>query len=146
MVDRETVLEGLGCCAHIAPQCSKCPYNEQRKRFNAGLGGNCTSFLHDNVLSILEDDAQIIRNYISVLQDITGNRMSKPNYTVSAVLDCVRQHYCDGCEEKREAVKPERKRSGGGTTWWYACGSCGTDINPRDKFCHECGREVKWDD
>lgn len=28
---------------------------------------------------------------------------------------------------------------------WYACGVCGRTINPYDKYCHECGRAVKWD-
>ena len=44
-----------------------------------------------------------------------------------------------------EAVKPEREHSGGGTTWWNVCGNCKTAINPNDKFCHECGRPVKWE-
>ena len=47
--------------------------------------------------------------------------------------------------KEQEAVKPEREHSGGGTTWWNVCGACGTAINPNDKFCHECGRAVKWD-
>lgn len=31
------------------------------------------------------------------------------------------------------------------TTWWYACGICGSAINQNDKYCHECGRAVKWE-
>ena len=46
----------------------------------------------------------------------------------------------------QEPVEPERAHSGGGSTWWNVCGSCKTAINPNDKFCHECGRAVKWDD
>ena len=45
----------------------------------------------------------------------------------------------------QEPVEPERAHSGGGSTWWNVCGSCKTAINPNDKFCHECGRAVKWD-
>ena len=45
----------------------------------------------------------------------------------------------------QEPVKPEREHSGGGTTWWNVCGACKTAINPNDKYCHECGRAVKWD-
>lgn len=41
-------------------------------------------------------------------------------------------------------VKPLREYSGDGTTWWYVCGACRTAINPNDKYCHECGRSVKW--
>lgn len=46
--------------------------------------------------------------------------------------------------KEQEAVEPEREHSGGGTTWWNVCGNCKTAINPNDKFCHECGRAVKW--
>ena len=48
--------------------------------------------------------------------------------------------------KEQEAVRPEREHSGGGTTWWNVCGNCRTAINPNDKFCHECGRAVKWND
>ena len=48
--------------------------------------------------------------------------------------------------KEREAVRPERQHSGGGTTWWNICGNCRTAINPNDKFCHECGKAVKWDE
>ena len=46
--------------------------------------------------------------------------------------------------KEQEPVEPERAHSGGGSTWWNVCGSCKTAINPNDKFCHECGRAVKW--
>lgn len=44
-----------------------------------------------------------------------------------------------------ERFKPvEPGRDGSDATWWYICGACKTAINPNDKFCHECGAEVKW--
>ena len=46
--------------------------------------------------------------------------------------------------KEQEAVEPAREYSGGGTTWWNVCGACRTAINPNDKYCHECGRPVKW--
>ena len=46
--------------------------------------------------------------------------------------------------KEQEAVKPEKEHSGSGVTWWNVCGACKTAINPNDKFCHECGRAVKW--
>ena len=46
--------------------------------------------------------------------------------------------------KEQEPVEPERECSGGGTTWWNVCGACRTAINPNDKYCHECGRTVKW--
>ena len=47
--------------------------------------------------------------------------------------------------KEQEPVKPERAYSGGGSTWWNVCGVCKTAINPNDKYCHECGRAVKWE-
>lgn len=51
-----------------------------------------------------------------------------------------------GMLKEQEPVKPERQHSGGGTTWWNVCGNCRTVINPNDKYCHECGRNVKWNE
>ena len=48
--------------------------------------------------------------------------------------------------KEQEAVPPERESSGGGITWWNVCGVCRVAINPNDKYCHECGRPVKWDE
>lgn len=31
-------------------------------------------------------------------------------------------------------------------SWWFACGACGHAIDVEDKYCRECGSEVKWDD
>ena len=47
--------------------------------------------------------------------------------------------------KEQEPVRPERENSGGGTTWWNVCGNCRTAINPNDKYCHECGKAVKWE-
>ena len=47
--------------------------------------------------------------------------------------------------KEQEAVKPEKEHSGSGITWWNVCGNCKTAINPNDKYCHECGREVRWE-
>lgn len=33
-------------------------------------------------------------------------------------------------------------RSGG---WWYQCPNCKMEIEPRDKYCKNCGQGVKWD-
>ena len=36
--------------------------------------------------------------------------------------------------------------SDGGLMHWWACGNCQAPINPEDRYCHECGRAVKWDE
>ena len=38
------------------------------------------------------------------------------------------------------------KDSDGGETHWYVCGACKAPINPGDKYCHECGKAVKWNE
>ncbi len=48
-----------------------------------------------------------------------------------------------------KAQEPEHvsiKDSDGGETHWYVCGSCKAPINPGDKYCHECGKAVKWNE
>ena len=42
--------------------------------------------------------------------------------------------------KQAKALKPEEFE---GT--WY-CKKCKSTINYRDKYCHECGKPVKWDD
>lgn len=54
------------------------------------------------------------------------------------------------CLELAEAedtlvAKPvQAEIEGSNSTWWYVCGECHTALNPHDKYCHECGRCVKW--
>ena len=49
------------------------------------------------------------------------------------------------CEKEPEPVPSQIECSSGRLTWWYACGNCKTAISPNDKFCHECGRSVRWE-
>ena len=44
-----------------------------------------------------------------------------------------------------EPVPVEITDGDGGRTKWYVCGACKAPINPGDKYCHECGKAVKWD-
>ena len=51
--------------------------------------------------------------------------------------------------KKQEAIKPYRHYARCGTNhngmdFWYNCGSCKAEILENDKYCHECGRAVKW--
>ena len=48
--------------------------------------------------------------------------------------------------ETKNPVKPKKKASNSGLTWWYGCGSCGTAIDPHDNYCRSCGLEVDWSD
>ena len=53
-------------------------------------------------ISLLTEAKEVISNYCKLLCEITGGAMSKPNYTIPAMLDCIENHYCDGCEYKEE--------------------------------------------
>ena len=46
-------------------------------------------------------------------------------------------------------VEPKRRilsRLGSKSLYDYKCGACGKDIEMCDKYCWNCGKEVKWDD
>ena len=89
---------------------------------------------------------------------------------------CLEDEYCNGCPyeencfdpdtdnpwgsylkrdalallKEQEAVKPYVTGRGESfetaETWWYACGNCHEALDPDDKYCRHCGRQVKWDD
>ena len=64
----------------------------------------------------------------------------------------INQNDCNLCETeckllKQKAVAPKKENDGNPepcTSWWYVCGDCGRYIDPHDKFCRHCGREVDW--
>jgi len=47
----------------------------------------------------------------------------------------------------REAVEPKIFQSED-FLWsqWYICGACEYPVDPGDKFCRKCGKELKWDE
>lgn len=55
---------------------------------------------------------------------------------------------CETCRKaaqelmRMEPVDPEYE--GGQPTWFFVCGECHTALDPKDKFCRECGRRIKW--
>ncbi len=63
---------------------------------------------------------------------------------------CVTTMLRDALGELREygriTAGEKPKIEGAGATWWNVCGFCKTAINPNDKFCHECGTAVKWNE
>jgi hypothetical protein len=49
--------------------------------------------------------------------------------------------------KEQEAIEPKKENDGNPepcTSWWYVCGDCGRYIDPHDRFCRHCGREVDW--
>lgn len=72
--------------------------------------------------------------------------------TVIRWLTNVQRYTLDGSEGKQimaaaiellkgEPIKPKQ----GLPEWRFCCGNCASIIVKDDKFCHECGRAVKWD-
>lgn len=51
--------------------------------------------------------------------------------------------------KEQEATAPivfvEPKDGGKYLSHWYGCGACKVDINKDDKYCHNCGKAVKWE-
>lgn len=43
----------------------------------------------------------------------------------------------------QEPVEP--KKVGPLGCWQWHCGVCGMAVEESDNYCHECGREVKWE-
>lgn len=45
-----------------------------------------------------------------------------------------------------EFLKPAEAEMEGDwkSTWWYVCGECHTAIDPKDHYCRECGKRMKW--
>lgn len=33
-----------------------------------------------------------------------------------------------------------------GLTHWYECGNCGTDLNPFETVCPNCGKAIDWEE
>ena len=83
---------------------------------------------------------------------------------ISALEHCIMPNgQCEGCPYEGECgerlhaldndiisiLKGRQTKAiieGGGSTWWYVCDECHTAIDRKDKFCRECGMEVKWDE
>lgn len=80
---------------------------------------------------------EIVRTVISALKEIQQYRK------IGTVEEC---------REAMEKQKPkEPNRSGMDEQDYYVCPNCGADIGsiddyfPRDRYCHECGQAIQWD-
>ena len=86
------------------------------------------------------------RKYIDILQQIVKAKKKyyrDKDIPISISYNCVKD-LLDLLKEQ-DPVKPEKEHSGSGVTWWNVCGACKTAINPNDKYCHECGKAVRWE-
>ena len=51
-----------------------------------------------------------------------------------------------GMTALRKSIPVSPSRQYLGSKWHYICGSCGIDINTRHKYCHACGKKIKWEE
>ena len=103
--------------------------------------GGTTMPDRENVIKGLAD----ISEYARAKADIAGIGKGKEVFDsyYRAVEDAI------ALLKEQEAVKPKKENDGNPepcTSWWYVCGDCGRYIDPHDRFCRHCGREVDWND
>jgi hypothetical protein len=48
------------------------------------------------------------------------------------------------CELLKEQEEEEAEIDGSGMTWFFVCGNCHTTLADHAKYCHQCGKKVKW--
>lgn len=94
-------------------------------------------------MSIISEKLEDIRNYL----DVEVHPVVSPDRwdVYSTLCDMV-----DGIitllkAQEQKPISASIVDSDGGLMHWWACGNCQAPINPEDKFCHECGRAVKWE-
>ena len=93
---------------------------------------------------------QDIRNYRNIVNKTDRNELAK-------IIDEWLEYSKIGTvEECREAVKKQKLKTPGRTGMdeqdCYICPNCGADIGsiddyfPRDRYCHECGQAIQWNE
>lgn len=75
---------------------------------------------------------------------------------ISALEELQQYREIGTVEECREAVKKQKLKTPGRTGMdeqdCYICPNCGADIGniddyfPRDRYCHECGQAIQWNE
>jgi hypothetical protein len=52
---------------------------------------------------------------------------------------------CKEAEDELERLEPvESYPEGSAGSWFYVCGECHGQLDPKDKFCRSCGHPIKW--
>ena len=78
------------------------------------------------------------------------------NTAITALKEVQQYREIGTVEECREAVKKQKLKTPGRTGMdeqdCYICPNCGADIGsiddyfPRDRYCHECGQAIQWNE
>lgn len=89
-----------------------------------------------------------IKDTIRRLEKIAGHAVhyvGEPPFIMS-LDDGNAIHEAIDLMKKQIPIEPRIQTSYDGKgTWWYICGSCNKAVNPKDKYCRECGQKVKWE-
>lgn len=77
-------------------------------------------------------------------------------YAISSLEEIQKYREIGTVEECREAVEKQKLKTPGRTGMdeqdCYICPNCGADIGsiddyfPRDRYCHECGQAIQWNE
>ena len=78
--------------------------------------------------------SRTLEDKIAIAENIGQNTMIVTLDVLKEIFSLLKEH---------EPVEPLRVN----TTFeqYWRCGFCGAIISPHDKYCHECGREQKWE-
>ena len=77
-----------------------------------------------------------LQNRINESRNHGGIAVSVALSTLSGVLVLLKE---------QEPITPHVEHDSDDDTWYYGCGACHMDIDPKDKYCRHCGRQVLWD-
>lgn len=80
-----------------------------------------------------------LEQQIRWIRDIECHKFAGWLHAVMAMEDAIR------LLKEQEPVEPEMEGGGSeGSSWWFVCSECHTNIGPYDHYCRECGRKIKW--
>lgn len=89
---------------------------------------------------LIDDLKKIEKQYTDIATRLRTED-PKSSYAIWKTAESCRK----AAEELERLIPAPAEIEGGGTSWFYVCGKCNKAINYKDKYCRECGREVKWE-
>ena len=77
--------------------------------------------------------------HLKVAKDLreTDQKMSFFHYKLSELMKTA-------AEVLGRQMPVAAENEGGGNSWFYVCGECHGQIDPKDSYCRHCGRWITW--
>lgn len=88
----------------------------------------------------MADREKVIKG-LELLKEFLGDGLPGKNVVFNSYINIVN----DAIELLKEQEPVEPTLYYDTENAWYICGVCKANIQFADKYCHECGRPVKWD-